>query len=195
MQVYPLTSTPGNALDEWLALEAQWHAVRDAGVGCGVIPAATTLSMDGLSMMQAMLRGELPYPSIGRTLDFMLVQASHGEAIFQGTPGVTHLNPMGAVHGGWFATMLDSALGCAVHTTLAAGRGYGTTDLNIKIVRALTPQVTRVRAIAQVVHVGRQLVTAEGRLVGPDGKLYAHGSTSCLVFDSKAFEAKPSPAA
>ena len=190
MQVYPQTPPLANALDQWLTLEAQLRAARDAGVGCGVITAATALSMDGLSMMQAMLRGELPYPSIGRTLDFMLVQASHGEVIFQGTPGVNHLNPMGAVHGGWFATMLDSALGCAVHTTLAAGRGYGTTDLNIKIVRALTPQVRRVRAIAQVVHVGRQLATAEGRLVGPDGKLYAHGSTSCLVF-----EAKPTSAA
>mgnify|MGYP006152656813 CR=1 FL=1 len=94
-----------------------------------------------------------------------------------------HLNPMGSVHGGWFATLLDSALGCAVHTMMPPGRGYTTADLSVKLVKALTPKVQRVRAIGQVVHCGRQLATAEARLVGPDGTLYAHASTACLVFD------------
>jgi uncharacterized protein (TIGR00369 family) len=93
------------------------------------------------------------------------------------------MNPLGTVHGGWFATLLDSALGCAVHTMMPPGRGYTTADLSVKLVKALTPKVRRVRAIGQVVHCGRQLATAEARLVGPDGTLYAHATTACLVFE------------
>ena len=133
-------------------------------------------------MMQAMLAGEVPYPSIGKTLDFLLVEVSHGRAVFQGTPGPGHLNPMGSVHGGWYATLLDSALGCCVHSALPAGRAYTTLELKVNLIRAIRPDVTRVRAIAQVIHVGGQTATADARLVGPDGKLYAHGSTTCLVF-------------
>jgi uncharacterized protein (TIGR00369 family) len=87
------------------------------------------------------------------------------------------------VHGGWFATLLDSALGCAVHTRLPAGRGYTTVELGINLLKALTPKVQRVRAEGKVVHFGRQLATAEARLYGPDGTLFAHGTTTCMVFD------------
>jgi uncharacterized protein (TIGR00369 family) len=132
-----------------------------------------------------MLRGELAYASMGPTLDFLLIEVAHGKAIFQGTPRAQFFNPMGTIHGGWYATLLDSALACAVHTTLPAGRAYTTTDLNLKLVRALTHHVPRVRVEATVVHAGRQLATAEARLIGPDGKLYAHGNTSCLIFDPK----------
>jgi uncharacterized protein (TIGR00369 family) len=187
MATHPTRESDGAAqtLAEWLELEAQVRAAYSRGPGCGVIPPDKALASAGLDLMQGMLRGELPYPPIGVTLDFLLVQAERGMVAFQGTPGAGHLNPLGSVHGGWFATLLDSALGCAVQTTLSAGQGYTTTDLNIKLVRALSPQVPRVRAVAQVVHVGRQLATAEGRLIGPDGKLYAHGSTSCLIFDAR----------
>ncbi len=133
--------------------------------------------------MQAMLEGRLPFASIAQTLDFLLIEVGDGRAVFQGTPGTQHLNPMGTVHGGWFATLLDSAVGCAVHTQMPPGRGYTTAELSVNIVKALTPKVQRVRAIGQVVHCGRQLATAEGRLVGPDGTLYAHATTTCLVFD------------
>jgi uncharacterized protein (TIGR00369 family) len=90
---------------------------------------------------------------------------------------------MGGLHGGWYATLLDSALGCAVHTVMPAGRAYTTSQINIHLVRGIGPQVQRVRAEGQVVHAGRQMATAEARLVGPDGTLYAHGTTTCLVFD------------
>ena len=103
--------------------------------------------------------------------------------MFQGTPGPQLLNPMGSVHGGWFATLLDSALGCAVHTTMPPGRGYTTAELGVNMVRAISTKVPRVRAIGQVIHAGRQLATAEARLVGPDGTLYAHATTTCLVFE------------
>jgi uncharacterized protein (TIGR00369 family) len=172
-----------NHLDDWLAQEHLIRAAMDTGAGAGVARPDQIIGKTGLELMQAMLRGELPFPPIAQTLDFTIVEVAPGQAVFQGTPGPAHLNPMGTVHGGWFATLLDSALGCAVHTRMAAGQGYTTAELSVNIVRALTPKVTRVRAEGKVIHCGRQLATAEGRLVGPDGTLYAHATTTCLVFE------------
>jgi uncharacterized protein (TIGR00369 family) len=104
--------------------------------------------------------------------------------VFQGTPLLRHYNPLGTVHGGWIATLLDSCVGCAVHTTLAAGRAYTTAELKINYVRAVTHRVPVLRAIGSVIHVGGRMATAEGRLLGPDGKLYAHASTTCFIFDA-----------
>jgi uncharacterized protein (TIGR00369 family) len=178
--------TQHNQLEQWLALEQEVMARMDNGAGPGVARPEQLAGLNGLQTMQAMLRGELPYPPIARTLDFRLVEVSEGVAVFQGTPGVDHLNPMGTVHGGWFATLLDSALGCAVHTRMLPGRGYTTAELGINLVKAITPKVPRVRAEGRVIHCGRQLATAEARLVGPDGTLYAHATTTCLVFDLPA---------
>jgi uncharacterized protein (TIGR00369 family) len=89
------------------------------------------------------------------------------------------------VHGGWFATLLDSAMGCAVQSTLPAGKAYTTMEFKVNLVRALTAEVPVVRAEGRIVHPGRQVAMAEARLVGPDGKLYAHGTTTCLVFDRR----------
>ncbi|MGH6628003.1 MAG: PaaI family thioesterase [Burkholderiaceae bacterium] len=172
-----------NPIETWLAQEREVQAVLDAGVGPGVARREQLAGKTGLEMMQAMLRGELPYPPIAQTLDFQLIEVDAGRAVFQGTPGAQHLNPMGTVHGGWFATLLDSALGCAVHTMMQPGRGYTTAELSVNLVKALTPKVQRVRAEGQVLHCGRQLATAEARLVGADGTLYAHATTTCLVFD------------
>lgn len=140
----------------------------------------------GMQVFEAIFAGELPSPPIGATLDFLLVHVEPGHAIFQGKPMTRHYNPLGSVHGGWFATLLDSAVGCAVHSSLPAGRAYTTLELKINIVRALTEAVPLVRAEGKVVHAGRQVATAEGRLLGPDGRLYAHASTTCLVFDAPA---------
>jgi len=170
-------------LEAWLAQEQLIRAVMDTGVGPGVARPDQVSGKTGLELMQAMLRGELPFPPIAQTLDFTIVEIGHGHAVFQGTPGAAHLNPMGTVHGGWFATLLDSALGCSVHTRMAIGQAYTTAELSVNIVRALTPKVTRVRAEGKVIHCGRQLATAEGRLIGPDGTLYAHATTTCLVFE------------
>ncbi len=148
-------------------------------------------AMNGLQQMQALLRGELPAPSIGRTLDFLLIEVSDGVAIYQGTPGPGHLNPMGAVHGGWYATLLDSALGCSIHTRMPVGKAYTTLELKVNLIRALKPNIQRVRAIGRVIHVGNQTAIAEARLEGPDGKLYAHGTTTCLVFDVPSTVRKP----
>jgi len=172
-----------NDLQHWLEQEKAVLDVLSTGPGPGVARPDQMAGLTGLEQMQAMLHGRLPFASIAQTLDFLIIEVGDGRAVFQGTPGPQHLNPMGTVHGGWFATLLDSAVGCAVHTKMPPGRGYTTAELSVNIVKALTPKVQRVRAIAQVVHSGRQLATAEGRLVGPDGTLYAHATTTCLVFD------------
>lgn len=177
--------TQVNRLEEWLAQEREVQARLEAGAGCGVARPDQVAGKTGLEVLGAMLRGELPYPPIARTMDFQLLEVGDGLAVFQGTPGPGHLNPMGGIHGGWYATLLDSALGCAVHTKMPAGRGYTTAELGVNLVKAVTPKVQRVRAEGRVLHCGRQLATAEARLVGPDGTLYAHATTTCLVFDLK----------
>lgn len=174
-----------DTLEQWLSEE---KAVLDAmgrGPGAGVATPEQVAGKSGLELMQAMLRGELPYPPIASTLDFTLLSVEDGMATFQGTPLPRHFNPMGTVHGGWFATLLDSALGCAVHTKMPPGRAYTTAELGVNLVKALSPKVPRVRAIGRVIHAGRQLATAEARLVGPDGTLYAHATTTCLVFEAR----------
>ena len=172
-------------LEAWLAQEREVAARIEAGVGCGVSRPEQVAGRTGLELLQAMLRGELPFPPIARTLDFQLMEVGEGRAVFQGTPGANHLNPMGTIHGGWYATLLDSALGCAVHTMMPAGRGYTTAELGVNVVKAISPKVQRVRAEGRVLHCGRQLATAEAKLVGPDGTLYAHATTTCLVFETR----------
>jgi uncharacterized protein (TIGR00369 family) len=175
--------TTASQLEAWIEEERIVRARLDAGAGPGVATREQIAGKTGLEVMQGLLSGQLPYASIAKTLNFVVMDVGPGLAVFQGTPGLDHMNPLGTVHGGWFATLLDSALGCAVHTMMPPGRGYTTADLSVKLVKALTPKVQRVRAIGQVVHCGRQLATAEARLVGPDGTLYAHASTACLVFE------------
>ena len=172
-------------LEAWLAQEREVVARIEAGVGCGVARPDQVTGRSGLELLQAMLRGELPFPPIARTLDFQLLEVGEGRAVFQGTPGPNHLNPMGGIHGGWYATLLDSALGCSVHTMMPPGRGYTTAELGVNLVKAIGPKVQRVRAEGRVLHCGRQLATAEAKLVGPDGTLYAHATTTCLVFEMK----------
>lgn len=177
--------TQDNQLEQWLAHEREQDARLKAGAGPGVVRPEQVAGVGGLELMRRMLAGELPYPPIAKTLDFQLVEVDDGRALFQGTPGLAHLNPMGAIHGGWYATLLDSAMGCAVHTKMPAGRGYTTAELSVNIVRAIGPKAPRVRAEGKVLHSGRQLATAEGRLYGPDGTLYAHATTTCLVFETR----------
>jgi len=172
-----------NQLEAWLAQEREVVARLDAGAGPGVARPEQIAGMSGLQMMEAMLRGDLPYAAIARTLNFQIMEVSPGRALFQGTPLPEHRNPMGGIHGGWYATLLDSALGCAIHTTMPPGRGYTTAELGVNLVKAIGPKAPRVRAEGKVVHVGRQLATAEARLYGPDGTLYAHATTTCLVFE------------
>jgi len=120
---------------------------------------------------------------MNETMNMTLLEVDNGRAVFQGIPLLRHYNPLGTVHGGWFATLLDSALGCAVQTTLPAGRSYTTAQLSINIVRAASHKTGPLRADATVVHVGRQIATAEARVEDEKGNLYAHATTTCFVFD------------
>jgi uncharacterized protein (TIGR00369 family) len=166
---------------------AAWQAVydRERPQEYGLATREQTAGKSGLELFQAMLAGELPAPPISQTLDFILVEAEHGRAVFQGRPGLAHYNPMGSVHGGWFATLLDSALGCAVQSILPAGKVYTTAELKVNIVRPLSDKVPLVRAEGRVIYSGGRMATADARLTGPDGKLYAHGSTTCFIYEPR----------
>ena len=171
--------------------DTPWIRERDAvvermmagGGRAGVADPALCSGKSGLELLQAMLRGELPFPPIAETLDFSLISVEAGKAVFQSTPQFKHYNPLGSVHGGWYAALRDSALGCAVQSVLPAGYSYTTVELGMNIVRAASRSTGPLRATASVVHSGRQLATAEGRIVGPDERIYAHGTTTCLVFE------------
>jgi uncharacterized protein (TIGR00369 family) len=177
--------SPMNMQDATAQWQAEENAVRARlAKTAGYARADQVAGRTGLEVFEAIFSGELPRPPIGDTLDFVPIHIEYGAAVFQGRPSQRHYNPLGTVHGGWFATLLDSAVGCAVHSTLPAHRGYTTLELKLNIVRALTDAVPLVRAEGKVLHSGRQVATAEGRIVGPDGKLYAHATTTCLVFES-----------
>ncbi len=122
-------------------------------------------------------------PSMSESLGFELVEVGDGTVAFEGSPSAGHLNPMGTVHGGWALTLLDSATGAAVHTTLEPGSVYTTLEIKTNLVRALTPDSGRLRAEGRVIHRGRRVATSEGRLVGADGKLYAHATATCMIME------------
>ncbi len=140
------------------------------------------LAVDGLTYMQMMIAGEVDAPPIARTMGFDLVEVKKGYARFEVVPQEFHYNPIGVVHGGLAATLLDSALGCCVHTTLPQGVGYTTLQLNVNLVRGITVDTGRLKCDGKVVHGGRQMATAEATITDMNGKLYAHGTTTCLIF-------------
>jgi uncharacterized protein (TIGR00369 family) len=139
--------------------------------------------LSGLEFMRAIASGEHPPPPIARLLDMSLVEVEHGRAVFALEPAEWMYNPIGSVHGGVAATILDSCMGCAVHTTLDAGVGYTTTDLQVRYLRAMRAGGGRVLAEGRVVHAGRRIATAEGRLFleGDESVLFAHASTGCAI--------------
>jgi uncharacterized protein (TIGR00369 family) len=142
--------------------------------------------LSGREILEGMMSGALPHPYMNESLGFDLMEVGDGRAVFQGIPDMRYYNPMGTVHGGWFSTLLDSALGCAVHSTLPLGRAYTTAELSINIVRSATHKTGPLRATGHVIHAGRQMATAEARVVDEAGRLYAHATTTCFVFDIPA---------
>jgi len=146
---------------------------------------AKMMSMSGLEYLRGILSGEFPAAPIAATLGFAPTEFEHGRAVFEGVPDRYTYNPLGSVHGGWAATILDSAMGCAIHTTLPAGKGYTTVDLDIKLVRAITSRVGKLRCEAKIVHSGGSIATAEGRVIDEAGTLYAHGTTTCAVLTAR----------
>ncbi len=172
--------TAAQTLAAWQALDAE---VRSRMHTPGVARMDQIAGLSGMQVFDAMFAGTIPYPPIAQTLNFTVSQVAFGRAEFLGKPVFAHYNPLGSVHGGWIATMLDSAVGCAVHTTLAPNKNYTTLELKVNYTKAVTDRIGMVCAIGQVIHVGGRVATAEGKLVGPDGTLYAHATTTCLIFD------------
>jgi uncharacterized protein (TIGR00369 family) len=171
-----------NLLAAWQRQEAEVRAKHGKdGVRYGVARIEQLAGMSGIEVFDAIFRGDLPFPPMCETLDFIAVEMEKGRAVFQGRPLRRYYNPLGTVHGGWYATLLDSAVGCAVHSALPAGVSYTTLELKVNMVRALTADVPLVRAEGKVIHVGRQVATAEGKIFDSDGKLYAHATTTCLI--------------
>jgi uncharacterized protein (TIGR00369 family) len=138
-------------------------------------------TMSGLEYLRALQAGELPPPPIAVLMGMQLAEVSEGHAIFTAEPAEYHYNPIGVVHGGLAATLLDSAMGCAVQSTLPAGTAYTTLEIKVNYLRPLTRDTGLVTCEAKVIYTGGRIATAEGRLTDADGKLYAHGTTTCIV--------------
>ena len=137
--------------------------------------------MAGIDYLRAIRDGRFPALPIARLLGFSLVEIEEGRAVFGVEPGEQHYNPIGLVHGGLLATLLDSAMGCAVHSTLPAGTGYSTLEIKVNFTRPVLADTGPLRCESKLLHRGRQTATAEGRVVDGGGKVYAHGTTTCLV--------------
>jgi len=137
--------------------------------------------MSGFEFLQKIVAGELPQPPLASLMDFQIVELAEGRAVFAVDPAEYHYNPIGVVHGGLAATLLDSAMGCAVHSMLPAGTGYTTLELKVNFIRAITAETGRVRAEGKLIHLGARTATAEGRVIDESGKLYAHATTTCLI--------------
>jgi uncharacterized protein (TIGR00369 family) len=143
--------------------------------------AARGLQLSGMEYIQAIFAGDLPPPPIATLMGFRGVEAEPGRALFEMEPGPQHYNPIGSVHGGIALTLLDSAMGCAVHTLLEAGVGYTTIEVKTNFVRAITADTGLIRCEGVVIHSGSRVATAEGKLTDANGKLLAHGTTTCLI--------------
>ncbi len=156
----------------------------DSGdAGFGVIPLDKVRTLDGIDVFREVLAGRIPAPPITRVLGFRLSEIEVGRAVFAYEPVYDHYNPLGSVHGGIAATLLDSAMGCAIHSTLKAGQGFTTLEIKVNYVRAMTDQTGLVQAEGRMISAGSRVATAEGRLVDRSGRLIAHGTTTCLVFN------------
>ncbi len=136
----------------------------------------------GIELFHMMIAGEIPRPAMGETLNFYLAEAEEGRVVFKGTPTEAHYNPMGTVHGGWPSAILDSALGCCVHTMLPKGMAYTTVEFKVNLVRPLFAHSGEVTCEGKIIHVGRTIATSEAFLRNADGKLIAHGTETCAIF-------------
>lgn len=141
------------------------------------------MTVSGLELCHRMISGELSPPPMSKLMNFRMVEAEEGRVVFRGLPLAEHFNPAGVVHGGWAGTILDSALGCCVWTKVPIGMAYTTAEYKVHLVRGITDKTGEVLAEANVVHMGRKLATCEGTLKTLDGKLLAHGTETCAIYD------------
>ncbi|HEX8574609.1 MAG TPA: PaaI family thioesterase [Allosphingosinicella sp.] len=157
----------------------------DSGTRFGVASREEIEGLTGLEMLKAIIAGDLPAPPIGAAMGFRLVEVAPGRAVFEGRPGRNLLNPLGGVHGGMALTLIDSAAGCAVHTELPAGIGYTTVETKVNFTRPIAPDGGAVRCEGRVVTRGRQIATAEARLLSAEGKILAHGTSTLIILQPR----------
>ncbi|MGX1134483.1 uncharacterized protein (TIGR00369 family) [Streptomyces glaucescens] len=146
------------------------------------ISAAAVGRGTGLDFLRDVVAGRLPAAPLAATLGFTLDEVDHGHAVFSLLPGEEHYNPIGSMHGGVYATLLDSAAGCAVQSTLPQGTGYTSVDLAVKFLRPVTVDTGRVRAVGTVLNGGRRTALAEARLLDDEDRLLAHATSTCMIF-------------
>ena len=151
--------------------------------GYGVVSRETLKTTQGIDLLQGMIDGRFPAPPIADLMGFGLTELAPGRAIFTGLPGKQHYNPSGTVHGGFAATLLDSAMGCAVHTLVPKGQGFTTLEIKVNYVRPMLDNTGEVRCEAAVINMGKTVATADGKILDAKGRLIAHGTTTCLIFD------------
>ena len=159
----------------------------------GIVSIEELAAAPGLDLLRGIIDGRYPIPPIAELLGFHLAEVDFGRAVFRSTPEFKHYNPLGTVHGGYVATLLDSCMGCAIHSTLPVGVGYTTLEFKVTLIRAITDETGVVTAEGRILNSGRRAASAEGRLTDAKGRLLAHGTTTCLVFDLPV-GAKPSSA-
>lgn len=148
-----------------------------------VVPTQVMASMTGLEFMQAMVEGRIPAPPITRTMGFLITRVDKGYALAEAIPSFDYYNPIGSVHGGFAATLLDTVLGVSVHTMMDKGQGYTTLEFKVSFIKAMTKDTGPVRAEGRVLSAGRRAATAEAHLRDAGGRLLAHATTTCLVFE------------
>ena len=151
----------------------------------GVVPMEAILARSGIEFLKDMVEGKLPQAPMCATLGFHLAEVAQGYAVFEGLPEFRHYNPIGTVHGGFTAALLDSALGCAIFSTMAKGEAWTTLELKLNLVRPITKDTGPLRAEGRIIHRGRTVATSEGAVKDRAGKLYAHASTTCMIFPAK----------
>lgn len=151
----------------------------------GVVAPELIKELGGLPFLKGIVDGTQPQAPMAETLGFLLIEVEEGRAVFEGKPEYRHYNPIGTVHGGFAATLLDSALGCAIFSTLAKGEAWTTLELKFNLVRPITKDTGPVRAEGRVIHRGRTVATSGGELKDLGGKLYAHATTTCMIFPAK----------
>lgn len=150
-----------------------------------MLGASQAMKLSGLDYLRAIRDGEIPNPPIAQLLGMIVEEVDPGRVVFGLTPGEHHYNPIGTVHGGVAATLCDSVMACAVHSVLPLGMAYTTVELHLNYVRAITADTGRLRCIGELIHHGKRMATAQARLVDAEGRLYNHGTTTCLIFPIK----------
>jgi uncharacterized protein (TIGR00369 family) len=154
------------------------------------LPLREIMHMSGLDMLRGMIEGSLPAPPFAITTSITMASADEGKVVFEGEPKAEFYNPLGTVHGGWTATIMDSVMACAVHSTLKPGEAYTTLEFKLHFCRPILPSTGIVRAEGVVLSRGRRAATSEGRLYDRAGKLLAHGTETCMIFDMPGKGAK-----